>query len=337
MKAKPVVRLHAQRHAGAGAPAAVDVLLDTHLRLHGVDEAADGGVVGGDTGCGRRSERHVDGELGVVAEPAAVERAEAELGGRLGHADSRLVRDVAHRAGERARSKQGALRAAQDLDAGHVEQVEVRGEQRQRDDRLVEVDADLLLDARLVAHDLSGRDAAHRDLALAGTEVLNGEPGDVGGYVLDASGAVAERLLCGCDHREGHRLEVLLALAGGDRDRHLLGEVGRLASLRLGVLDPPGRVSLLRRRRRRQDHQQGAERPASYGHGNLRAWIVAMFMRICRLVACLQDYRLLQVSNFRIGGSGAFPISRSRAHTHRRHGHPLQTVPSAGTLLVRRT
>ena len=238
MKAKPVVRLHAQRHAGAGAPAAVDVLLDTHLRLHGVDEAADGGVVGGDTGCGRRSERHVDGELGVVAEPAAVERAEAELGGRLGHADSRLVRDVAHRAGERARSKQGALRAAQDLDAGHVEQVEVRGEQRQRDDRLVEVDADLLLDARLVAHDLSGRDAAHRDLALAGTEVLNGEPGDVGGYVLDASGAaVAERLLCGCDHREGHRLEVLLALAGGDRDRHLLGEVGRLASLRLGVLD----------------------------------------------------------------------------------------------------
>ncbi len=28
--------------------------------------------------------------------------------------------------------------------------------------------------------------------------------------------------------------------------------------------------------------------------------------------------------------TGAFPISRSRAHTHRRHGHPLQTVPSAG-------
>ena len=28
----------------------------------------------------------------------------------------------------------------------------------------------------------------------------------------------------------------------------------------------------------------------------------------------------------------AFPISRSRAHTHRRHGHPLQTVPSAGLI-----
>ena len=31
-------------------------------------------------------------------------------------------------------------------------------------------------------------------------------------------------------------------------------------------------------------------------------------------------------------GTGAFPISRSRAHTHRRHGHPLQTVPSAGLI-----
>ncbi len=32
------------------------------------------------------------------------------------------------------------------------------------------------------------------------------------------------------------------------------------------------------------------------------------------------------------GPGGAFPISRSRAHTHRRHGHPLQTVPSAGLI-----
>ena len=34
----------------------------------------------------------------------------------------------------------------------------------------------------------------------------------------------------------------------------------------------------------------------------------------------------------RIDDWGAFPISRSRAHTHRRHGHPLQTVPSAGLI-----
>ena len=34
----------------------------------------------------------------------------------------------------------------------------------------------------------------------------------------------------------------------------------------------------------------------------------------------------------RSASRGAFPISRSRAHTHRRHGHPLQTVPSAGLI-----
>ena len=37
-------------------------------------------------------------------------------------------------------------------------------------------------------------------------------------------------------------------------------------------------------------------------------------------------------SNPRHVTMGAFPISRSRAHTHRRHGHPLQTVPSAGLI-----
>ena len=63
-------------------------------------------------------------------------------------------------------------------------------------DRLVEVDADLLLDARLVAHDLAGRDAAHRDLALAGAEVLHGEAADVGGDALDVlDAALAQRLL----------------------------------------------------------------------------------------------------------------------------------------------
>ena len=46
-------------------------------------------------------------------------------------------------------------------------------------------------------------------------------------------------------------------------------------------------------------------------------------------------YRPPQNGFFRMAvapGTGAFPISRSRAHTHRRHGHPLQTVPSAGLI-----
>jgi hypothetical protein len=45
--------------------------------------------------------------------------------------------------------------AAKDFNAGHVEEVDVRREERERDDGLVEVDADLLFDAGLVADDLS--------------------------------------------------------------------------------------------------------------------------------------------------------------------------------------
>ena len=101
------------------------------------------------------------------------------------HAELRLVADVAHGAGERAGAEQRALRPAQHLDAADVEQVEVGREEREGDDRVVEVGADLLLDARLVAHDLAGGDAAHRHLALAGAEVLHGEAGHVRGHVLD--------------------------------------------------------------------------------------------------------------------------------------------------------
>jgi hypothetical protein len=59
-------------------------------------------------------------------------------------------------------------------------------------------DADLLLDAGLVAHDLAGGDAADGDLALPGAEVLHGEAGDVGGDVLQRGGAaVTQRVLGG--------------------------------------------------------------------------------------------------------------------------------------------
>ncbi len=43
-----------------------------------------------------------------------------------------------------------------------------------------------------------------------------------------------------------------------------------------------------------------------------------------------EEYVQVHPSGYRY--TGAFPISRSRAHTHRRHGHPLQTVPSAGLI-----
>ena len=103
---EPLGGLQQHGHAGAGPPAVVHVLADAQVRLHGVDEAADGGVVRGDAERRRRPQGHVDGELRVVAEPAAGERAEAELARSLGDPEGRLVGDVAHRARQRARAEQ---------------------------------------------------------------------------------------------------------------------------------------------------------------------------------------------------------------------------------------
>ena len=97
--------------------------------------------------------------------------------------------DVTHRAGGRARTKQRALRAAQHLDAVEVVQVEVGREQRDRDRRLVEVDADRFLHARLIADHLAGADAADGDLALARTQIRDVEAGHVARDVDDVGGA----------------------------------------------------------------------------------------------------------------------------------------------------
>ena len=100
------------------------------------------------------------------------------------------------------------------------------------------------------------------------------DAGDVGRDVLDALRApVAQRPLRRRDHREGHGLEVLLALAGGDGHRHLLGEVRRISSFQLGrrrLLLRTGPAGLLRAHGQRDGQQQGAERPESSMHRSLR-------------------------------------------------------------------
>ena len=72
----------------------------------------------------------------------------------------------------------------------------------------VEIDADLFLDARLVADDLAGGDAADRHLALARPEVLDREAGDVAADVLDRRGIGALDVFLGLRvDREGHVLD----------------------------------------------------------------------------------------------------------------------------------
>jgi hypothetical protein len=116
-------------------------------------------------------------------------------------------------------AEQRALRTAQGLDPVEVEQIDIGREQRQRDHRLVEIDPDLLLDARLVADDLAGRDAAHRHLALAGAEVLDRQAGDVARQVFQGRGAGALDVLLGLGvDRERHVQNGGVALGGGDDD-----------------------------------------------------------------------------------------------------------------------
>src|SRR4029450_10083120 len=107
-----------------------------------------------------------------------------------------------------------------------VEHVEVVCEEGERDHGVVEVDPDLLLHSRLVAHDLSGRHPAHGHLALAGAQILHGEAAHVGRDALDVlDPAVAEVLLAGSDHGERRVVDGLLAAHGGDR-HHLLTSGG---------------------------------------------------------------------------------------------------------------
>ena len=99
---------------------------------------------------------------------------------------------------------------------------------------VVEIDADLLLHARLITDDLAGRHAANRNLALAGAQILDGEAGDVARKVLDRVGAgPLDVLLRLSVDRERHVQQRGLAQGRGDDDLGLLGD-GRGRILREG-------------------------------------------------------------------------------------------------------
>ena len=247
---EPLVRLEAEGHASAETVAVVDVVAHAQSRLHGVDEAAVLGVVRGRAHRRAVADRHVHRGLHVAADASVADRADAQLTDRLGRPELRLIGDVTDGSRQRAGAEQRSLGPAQDLDAGDVEEVDVGGEQRERDHGLVEVHADLFLHARLIADDLPGRNAAHRDLTLSGAEVLHGESGDVHGHVFDRLRAEVAQFLLG-GRGDGHRnvVHVLLALAG--RDDHLLGNFVRLLR---GGLFSRGRL-LLRRREQWQAQQ----------------------------------------------------------------------------------
>ena len=176
---------HAHRRAHAGPIAGVEVLLDAQVGLDGVHVPTHAIVVRRDAAGCLVAEGNVRAELDVAAGRAAVNRGAAGLAEDAVDAELRLVADVAHRARERSGAEQGALRTAKHLDARNVEQVHVGREQRQRDRYAIQIHANLFLHAGLVSSRLAGRSAAHGDLALTWSKILDAEPRLGGGDVLD--------------------------------------------------------------------------------------------------------------------------------------------------------
>ena len=228
-------RLETEREAAAVAFAAVNVAVDDAARAQRIDIAAVARVIADRARRELAAERHVDRALDAAAHAAAVDEVDVAFDQPLDLVELRLVGDVADRAADRARAEQRALRAAQRLDAVEIEQVEIGGEQRQRDDAFVEIDADLFLDARLVADDLPGRNTADRYLALPWPEVLDSQARDVARDILERRRARAldVDLRLRVD-RERHVLQAAVALGRGDDD--LVGVGGIRAERRSGSL-----------------------------------------------------------------------------------------------------
>ena len=119
-----------ERGAQTGPVVAVDVLVNSQIRLHCVHVPASARAIAHDPERGLITNWRIEAELCNAARVAAVDGGHAHLAKRATVAELRLIADVAHRAGQRARAEQRALRTAQHLDPADVEQVEIRREQR---------------------------------------------------------------------------------------------------------------------------------------------------------------------------------------------------------------
>ncbi len=240
--AQLVCGLPGKGQASPATVAAVDVAVLATALAQRVDPATVLGAIGHGAQRKRVADRQVDGALEMAALAAIRQRVEIGFDLAVGAAlEVRLVGDEAHGTAHGTGAEQRALRAAQRFDAVEVEEVEVRGKQRQRNHRLVQVHADLLLHARLVADDLTGGHAADGDLALARAEVLDGEAGDVARQILEREHVVAFYRLLGLGV-DGER-QVLhrgLTLGGGNQDFFNLG-AGKLRQRRCHR-DRQGRV-----------------------------------------------------------------------------------------------
>ena len=206
VRAKPVAGNPLHRSAGRPEVAPVDVPLGEAV----VVEALAAGPGAGDADAQRVAERNVD--HAVQAHRAVIADLGLHFGAEMG---VRQGGDHVDHAGRRVAAIERALRAAQHLDAGQVE--EFRFEQsvaHQR--RVVEAHCDRRIARRRnrLGPDPADREIVHAEIAFREGDVRNRSQQFRAAFDLP----VVERLGGECGHRDRHVPDRFLALLRGDDD-----------------------------------------------------------------------------------------------------------------------
>ena len=179
-------------------------------------------------GQGVGDQRQVDRRIAARVRVAARRRAVADIDIAFGDIQLRLVRDVANGAGLRAAAEQRALRAFEDFDPLHVDHVDVIVAGRELHRLVVQVQGDVREGRRgrlrLVAG-AAGTQAAHENIAAAGTVSAEGHVRRVPQQVIEGGDVELLQLLAGDRlNRDRYVLDALRASLGRDRD--LLDGIG---------------------------------------------------------------------------------------------------------------
>ncbi len=188
-------------------------------------------------------DRDVDHRVVALAEAVRVGQAEIDQRRHVEIVEVGALGQDAHRARQRSRSEQRALRSAQELDALDVEQIGVdhRGVADRRDRQLVDIDRDRALQVGVVA---VGGDAARGEVVEVLRRAVEHHARRLARHALEADDALGGQLLLaeGGD-ADRHVLDALGTPGGGDNDvaaavvgigRRVLADQGRRRLLRRG-------------------------------------------------------------------------------------------------------
>jgi hypothetical protein len=163
-------------------------------------------------------QRRVEHAVVTLPQRVAVGHAGIDHGRGVERIQIRALGENAQRARQRARAEQRALRAAQEFDALHVEQIRVehRGVADRGDRQLVDIDGDRVLQVRAVA---VGGDTASREIVEVGRGLVEHDARRFTRQPLITDDAFAGQIVLreGSD-AERHILQSFATASGGDDD-----------------------------------------------------------------------------------------------------------------------